>query len=169
MQDPRNPTLGTKGIFFLWQMWCKWGVKSSWYAWVCHAGHSPLGSSPPIVSGGDGQECVSNVHMNKCGVVSVTFPHVRQDAVSHCIQLDPPNGLFEPRHLHMSCRASWSCMFYRSGGDVHVLVILKHFLFLHGRDGGAVISQGKASDQLVLRGKSKENTSTYAVISENDW
>lgn len=143
-------------------MWCKWGVKSSWYAWVCHPGHSPLGSSPPIVSGGDGQECLSNVHMNKCGFVSVTFPHVRQDGGSHCIQLDPSNGLFDPRHLHMSCRATWSCMFYCTGGELHVWTILKHFLSLLWRDGGAVVSQGKASDLLLLlRGKSNKVRSHF--------
>lgn len=53
--------------------------KSSWYAWVCPPGHSPLGSSTSFVSGAGRQECVSNVHMNKCS--SMTFPHVKQEGV----------------------------------------------------------------------------------------
>lgn len=47
-------------------------------------------------------------------------------------------------------------------------VMLKHFFFLHWSDGGAVISQGKASDRLLLRGNSNENASMYAVVAEND-
>lgn len=72
----RTPTHVTKAFFSLsfslWQLWCKWGVKSSWYAWVCPPGHSPLGSSTSFVSRAGGQECVSNVHMNKCRLCDIS-------------------------------------------------------------------------------------------------
>lgn len=121
----RTPTHVTKAFFSLsfslWQLWCKWGVKSSWYAWVCPPGHSPLGSSTSFVSRAGGQECVSNVHMNKCS--SVTFPHVKEEGVLQSTQLDSPNWHFDLTHLHMSHSTAGSCMFHCNGAQSHVWII----------------------------------------------
>lgn len=110
---------------FFKQLWCKWGVhwerrlqqggcttavKSSWYAWACPPGHSPRGSSTSFVSGAGGQECFSNVHMNKCS--TMTFPHVRQEGDLQSTQLDSPNWHFDLTHLHKSHSIAGSCMFH---------------------------------------------------------
>lgn len=91
--------------------------------WVHYCRQSPAGMREPVLQvtllggvqhllspGPGGQECVSNVHMNKCS--TMTFPHVRQEGDLQSTQLDSPNWHFDLMHLHMSHSIAGSCMFH---------------------------------------------------------
>lgn len=142
-----------KSLYSIWQLWCKWGLNSSWYAWVCPPGHSPLGSSTSFVSRASGVECFPNGHMHKCS--SVTFPHVTEEGVLQSTQLDSPKlALWSFTYVTLDCWIMYVSLQWMSVGHVNNNLTRD---FQRDHEARCIISAMKLSNSFSLKAKSNRN------------